>query len=141
MPNVSKRETSVAIPLRDCAQVRTVHTSILFVIIFVYLADDYPNYKDESAPEQTQHESNNVNMNGNEVPYFRLSAYTEKVKVGETAELKCEAKNTASKFAPPKTIWWVIWFQKKKNSLTIFIRRWQHIHLVQEHSHANVVYG
>lgn len=72
---------------------------LTFSLHFFYSADaDYPDYKDDGASDQASRETNNVNIERtNEAPYFRLTAYTEKVKVGETVELKCEVQNTTRK--------------------------------------------
>lgn len=66
------------------------------------LAEDYPEYEDSPASENTaSRETNNVNINtnnnNNDETFFRLTDYTEKVKVGETVKLKCEVKNAACK--------------------------------------------
>lgn len=66
----------------------------------ILLAEDYPDYEDSPASENAaSRETNSVGINDNNkgAPFFRVTAYTEKVNVGETVELKCEVKNAARK--------------------------------------------
>lgn len=105
-----------------CRVLRIRHKCSLFWFLS-QLADreDYPDYgdKEDPASEQNSRETNNVNINSNnnnDEPYFRVTEYTEKAKVGERVELKCEVKNAARKLIRPLQYNWM-WIMKSRSMI------------------------
>lgn len=75
---------------------------LTIILICLYLDDgegegDYPDSEDVSDQTTNQKQSNNVDSNAPKA-YFKISDYTENVKVGDNVTLKCDIVNGDGKW-------------------------------------------